>query len=339
MEKDFFEKQNFSFNEMLSFINEDFYKNIRNKSQLMSFSRKLAEKYCIEKGITDVIITTANLAVNNFGNYNPCECEISISSTFTKSFNYFRDTNNFYYVKEFFETLLHELRHHEQNVSSCDGMHPIVKDTVLLTRKNNGFSLFSEYSYACQPIELDARYFTYKLFKDNKVLAPYYKSKEYKDEERAFENKQEFDYLSILKDTRLYKLKGVRKAIKSLTNSVHKIANKQRLTFVPGPVKYVSNSMTWSEIVNSVKLGEKVSASIAPDFYNDAFLDDCNSPEIESMVNEEIQIYNLIIIDIYNKRNIRRKENREAKIQQINTKENQTDEMAECSIDNELSQN
>ena len=294
MKKDFLNDENLTFKDLLSFINKDFYKYITTKRQLTEFTRKLLDTYCDEKGIAPVTLTSTNFRKEHFATYFRFTAEIKINNLLLKGFDHFRETENMYFLQEYFDTILHELRHHEQFVSACKDFHPVVKYTAQIIKKYKAEQLFDSFSYYCNPTELDARYFAYTKLKNNESLKPYFLSDDYRDEEITSETKGAFDYATLFKDKGLWKVKGIAKPLRLLETSIAEIAFKYRLYFVSNKAPE-TREINWSEAVNNVKLSERVSQQIAPEFYSDNFIFEDNPIEVEEKVMGEIEDYHKYI--------------------------------------------
>lgn len=297
MAKDFFNGKKLTYKEMLSYINKDFYNLVKTKRDLTEFTRQLLDAYCDEKGIAPVTLTTSNFKKNHFATYFRFTSEIKINQLLLKAFDYFRETQNFYFVQEYFDTILHELRHHEQFVSACKDFHPVVKYTSQIMKRFKAEQIFDKYSYHGNPVELDARYFAYSELKENKTLSPYYLSDYYREREIAVDTQKALDYASLLKDRGLWKVKGITKPLRLLEKSIQEIANLYKLQFVSNKAPEVQN-ISWGEAVNNVKLAERINSAIAPGFYNDNFILIENPDDIEEMVEDEVVDYNDFIDSI-----------------------------------------
>ncbi len=283
--------KNFSVDEILASIDKDFYKNITNEREMKQLTKIFIDKFCYEKNLAPALLQFKKMHETVAGAYQ--DFKLIIDSRLIKGFVLFRKSNNFYYVFDYFNTLLHELRHHEQSLSACKDMHPVVRECAIITKYEEGFEAFTDQSYGCEPCELDARYFSYKKMQNYHFFIPYLKSNYFIDQETSFINKQPMDYVDLLKDEKLRGLKPCAQSIKNLIANVKSIALKNALTFVGiKTTKDKTHHTSWKENLENIKLGGIISEEIAPEFFSEKFLTDLNLKDIEEKVDKEIKAYN-----------------------------------------------
>ena len=130
MARDFFNGSNPTAIEMLSYIDENFFKRVDTKRKLMNFTRAFLDKFCEERNLAPVTLTSVEYKYGHYATYMHYSGQLKVNNLLVKSFAEFKEKNNFFYVQEYFDTILHELRHHEQFVGALKDAHPIVKNTM-----------------------------------------------------------------------------------------------------------------------------------------------------------------------------------------------------------------
>lgn len=312
MARDFFNGSNPTAIEMLSYIDENFFKRVDTKRKLMNFTRAFLDKFCEERNLAPVTLTSVEYKYGHYATYMHYSGQLKVNNLLVKSFAEFKEKNNFFYVQEYFDTILHELRHHEQFVGALKDAHPIVKNTMQIMRRFKGEEIFDSHSYFFNPVELDARHFAYKTLKSNaKVFEPYYKHEDYVEFETTGEIEAQLDYVALLKDPDLRGLKLVSKQVKEIEESVKEIALKNKLSFVG--IKERPEIETKMDEIENLILSSRVNAEIAPEFYRDEFVLESNTDEIEAKISEEKAAYTDFLKTLAEKDRIRRKNRRIAK--------------------------
>lgn len=216
--------------DLICSIGKDFYKIVGTSRKLADLSRELIEIICKENDVR-----VAKLKFNYFqpfttGDYNHFRGIIKINRYLYQNFEYFKEKENFFYVFKYFDSLIHETRHHIQFTSQdLEKFHPIVKNTAIIAR-NGGVPLVYNDEYMVVPLEIDARHYSYLCLRQNSFLKKFLDSQEYIDCENC-NTELKYDYRRLLKNKKdFYKpaLEGIKKALSSIkTNN-----NEQRQTSI-----------------------------------------------------------------------------------------------------------
>ena len=276
--------------QLINMIDENFFEFVPTKRKLMRFTRILIDKYCEEQGVAPAdIVTFANVS-GIAANYNVNKFLIKINRGYTKSYEEIVDSKNYFFLFDYFESVLHELRHHLQNMGGKD-VSPMLKSISRIERAVKAANYFESTSYSYHPLELDARHFAYTTLKKEPLLSPYAKCKLYAEEELEDRESELLHIVGILKDKYFRKIKYIARPREVLDACIKQIALKNGL-------KYTSKKQTiideQAELENNAKLDELISEEIAPEFYNETFGMGGNSAEEEARVISEAENFNEI---------------------------------------------
>ncbi len=291
--------KNLSTSEILASIDNNFYQNITDKNELKKFAQIFAYKYCEERNISQVYVRFIKMNPGEMGEYGNSNFIVGINANFLKAFEIFKEIQNIDYVFEFCNTIIHELRHHEQILSFGHDIHPVVKNFAVICKSlpNYGF-LTNYYTYSCNPIELDARHFAYKTLSSIESFKPYLKSQSYVKIETNGLNNSFLNVVELLNDKDFVKggeftnTKKYQANIKNIKSYIKKLAKDNGINIVGGGP---SKIFTWQQNLENIKFSGILGAEIAPDFFSNPFTSDFNSQEVEDKVNEEIEIFDEII--------------------------------------------
>lgn len=182
--------------ELLSLVDENFFNLVNTKRKLTRFTRILIDAFCKENGIAPADLVTKEFKNSVFAYYNDDNKLIEINSAYTRSYPEAVRTKNFYFVHHYFDTIIHELRHHLQNTSAKE-LSPIIKNVTRVTRNYFVDDMFYNASYGMHPLELDARYQPYKLLKDSSAIGKYFCSNNYIEFEIEKHKKQPMKVVEI----------------------------------------------------------------------------------------------------------------------------------------------
>ncbi len=263
---------NLTSRQMLEHIDENFFDLVPTKRKLMSFARILTEKFCKENNVPDVAIQTLPMKYYNMY-YLSQRKIVYISDFYTKEYDKFVENKNCYFLKSFFDSLVHELRHHVQYHSV--ELAPLLKNFALLNYFDDGFEVMSSIPYMTRPHEIDARYFTFKMLKDIEFFSPYYKMKAYIYDEREVDF-DSYHLVEVLKEGDLNDIKYLTKPKRALEACVKQIAIKNGLRFVKT-----------EDLENDYKLNRAIGRELAPEFYTRKFLRQRNPRELEQKLNDQ----------------------------------------------------
>lgn len=287
-----------SSNDMLKSIDENFYKNITNKNELKKFIQLYADKFCEEKNIAQLNVIFKKMNKNDFAYYKNENYTITINSFFLKAFDIFKEIQSTGFLFELCETFVHELRHHEQTVGYGKDIHPIVKNFAVICRSPENYGFLSEYfTYSGNPIELDARYYTHKKLQQVKIFQPYLKNNFYIYAETSEANSKYLNYAVLLNDddflneNNITKTKMYKKNINNIISCVKNIAKQYNIGFVGGGT---SKTYSWKQNLENIKLSGIIGAEIAPDFFDENFVNDLNPEEVEDKINEDLMIFDQV---------------------------------------------
>ncbi len=294
--------------EMLLSIDENFYKVVPTKRKLAKFTRVFMDKYCEERGIIPSSFASVRLSHSTDAKYDRGAGEVRVNNCFLKSFEHFKKTNNFYFVTDYFDSVLHELRHHEQFTSGNSDIHPIVRNAGALNRRNKIIDLFDKYSYFGHPLELDARHFAYEMLKKNEFLKPFLHTKEYINDELVCQVKDPFNYTALLKDKKLRGAKGITRPLKMIESSIKDIAIKNKLYYLGQ-----KEEMDYADKVNNIILNQKIASEIAPSFYSDEFFE-TNPRTVDTRIRRQELDEAYTIERIYKERKLRKMERKAEKL-------------------------
>ncbi len=273
--------------ELLSLVDENFFNIVDTKRKLTRFTRIFIDAFCREHGVTPADFMTAEFKDSCFAYYNVDKMLIVINSAYTRSYSEAVRTKNYYFVFHYFDTILHELRHHLQNTSAKE-LNPIIKNVTRVSRNYFVDDMFYSASYGMHPLELDARYQPYNLLKDNSAIGKYFYSKNYIEFEIEKHKKQNMQVVEILKNKDFNNIKYIAKPRTALKACVKQIALKNGLTFVGTQSEVVSKE----EKANDKKLNKAIAKEIAPKFFDKTFKTSTLSDEENSNINEEYKEFN-----------------------------------------------
>lgn len=277
--------------QLIGMIDENFFEFVPTKRKLMRFTRILIDKYCEEQGVAPAdIVTFANVS-GIAANYNVNKFLIKINRGYTKSYEEIVDSKNYFFLFDYFESVLHELRHHLQNMGGRD-VSPMLKSISRIERAVKAANYLESTSYSYHPLELDARHFSYSTLRKQPFLTPYARCKLYAEEELEDRESEPLKLVGILKDKDFRKIKYIARPREVLDACIKDIALKNGLKY--SSKKPVSENEQ-EEALNNDKLDALISEEIAPEFYSEDFGKGGNSEEEEARVISEAAEFN----DIY----------------------------------------
>ena len=95
---------------MLAKVDENFYKEITSKQEFRNFIDEFVKKFCNENNLKSTQIKTDKFSDYSMY-YNPEQNLVYISDFYFDKFETFAKDKNFYFLQNFFNNLVHELRH------------------------------------------------------------------------------------------------------------------------------------------------------------------------------------------------------------------------------------
>ena len=264
--------QDLSYKDMLNMIDENFYDKFPTKRKFFNFVRTFIDKFCIENNLLNV-----EVKIKSFSDfamfYFAYQKTIYISEFYSKMYETFASDKNTFFLKNFFDSLIHELRHHEQYTSTS--MTPLLKNYAVFSYDPYSRRVLDKIPYQTRPLELDARYYAYSTLKDYKFFSSYYKMEVYREDEEKVDYKG-FNLVDLLKDKYFMKIKYLTPPKRALNACVKQIAVENGLSFVKVQDKQ-----------NDINLNEMIARELAPDFHLEKFYARRNSNKLERKLNKE----------------------------------------------------
>ncbi len=278
----------FSTDQIIASIDENFYQNVENEEKLKDVIKTYIEKFCKENDLPSVSLDIKRMKDNNgMMDYN--KCVLTLNDIYTKGYQLFKILDNKFFICELFNTIVHELRHLKQFLSYGDDLHPLVRDCAAIQKDWDVSEAMDDFAYGCNPTELDARYYAYKTLQKNDFFEPYIKSFAYKKTESYFLNNEYMNFPELLKDDSIRKLKIHKDSLKNIVSTVKSIALKNGLTFVGMAKKNDKHITSWKENLNNITLAGHISAEIAPDFFEENFTKIRNPKDVEAKMKQECE--------------------------------------------------
>lgn len=267
--------KNLSSKDMLNLVNENFYNLIPTKEDFVFFVRNFVDKFCLDHNVRGgVKLKYCNSEYYEMYYVAQKKC-VNINDFYVKKYEEFAKSRNYYFLKNFFDGIVHELRHHMQYNSS--DISPLLKNYMILNYLEDSHDLVARIPYDTRPHEIDARYFTYKELKDLSFFSKYYKMQAFVEEERKIDF-DSYQFVELLKDEDLddiKKLAGPRKVLELLTK---KIALENGLRFDK------TNNL---DLKNDYKLNIAIGKTLAPEFFSRKFKKIKNPRKVEKLLNQE----------------------------------------------------
>lgn len=205
--------------DLICTVDKDFYKEVYSSRQMASFLRDLISAICEENSLSAPKLKFQKIMPFICGDYRHKKGLIILNSFLYQNFDYFKETNNLYYVFKFLESVLHETRHHIQFFSSENkDLHPLIKNITNIAKYSSGLRLVYSGNYFAVPIEVDARHYSYQRISENRLLSRYLDSQSYIDNE-INNSECPFEYELLLKNVRS-QYKFAQNAIKKALSTI-----------------------------------------------------------------------------------------------------------------------
>ena len=169
---------NMNLTQLLNLVDNNFYQKIRNPSEFLDYLHTVYNKSCNRAGIFNNLsrFSIHELDEDEYGVFYPEANLMVLNKLLIDKFDKYKASNNLFYPYILITTVLHESRHFsQQNIKS--NVDYFIKD----------FALFSKYlvkytegiDYRTNMLEVDARYYAYKIMKSNKFLHQFQNHKSY----------------------------------------------------------------------------------------------------------------------------------------------------------------
>lgn len=289
-----FEK--YSMDELLKLFNRDFYKNVTSVNELLRYLSALSFKVCEEAGErypqykivdfknNDVAGKHIYKVANSGGKLVFTNNAIVLNLQYLNKFEHFKKTDNLYYIYTLIDTVLHETRHYIQ-YGQKQNVDPLVKAFthcgVLLPKK-----ALERVAYIMQPVEIDARYYSYQAIKRFDSMKKYWQNIGRKSEIKGLGMASSL--ASMIKESKEQNLTDLSQtSLKSMEESYNKVTQRKGMVDFED-VFYISKADI-EKIGQMLSVDEKSEVIIKKVLHKFALnkLANLDREQIESMIRAE----------------------------------------------------
>lgn len=168
-------KSNTKLNQILNLIDKNFYKSVYNLDMLKTYLGVIIKEVLRINHLKTSIKFKTIEHEHIYGIYSEKKKTIYLNKKYFILFDYFKKTNNIFYIYKIVDTLIHELRHMLQG-KDIENIHPLIKSYAKYYHLAPASYEQYKKSYKANILEVDARYYAYQIFKHNENLSKFVNS-------------------------------------------------------------------------------------------------------------------------------------------------------------------